>query len=426
MTHAVELLQPYIVELNQAKRLWIAYSGGLDSTLLLNLVAELVPSKKVVALHINHGLHADANSWALTCEHECARLGIDFQGLKIKLDLAANIEANARDKRYAIFADKVGAGELLLTAHHANDQAETVLFRMMRGAGIKGLGGMPDKRSIGQGQLLRPLLKYSREQLREFALERGLNWIEDPSNQDIHLRRNFIRHRIIPELQQYWPAAVDKINQSAVAMHQADELLGRYAEDLLARCDLRPEAFGGSLSLQSFNHLDEPQRQLVLRHLLSTRNVHPDSSRLDETLRQLAEVDSESRVTDSYHQVELQVYQFRLYLLDPLTDVNHSMVLQWDANAELNIPNVGLLEASAGLAEKGSYEIRFRRGGERLRPVGRNHAQSLKNLLQEHQVPPWLRERIPLIYQGDELIAVAGLVSCIKDVSPPVFMWQRD
>lgn len=418
-------LQQYTSEFSKASRVWIAYSGGLDSSVLLSLATECIPTSKLIALHINHGLHPDAASWEKFCRRESERLGIEFLCLKVQLNGHENLEERAREARYGVFQEKLGQGEILLTAHHANDQAETILFRMMRGAGPRGLQGMPHTRPLGQGALLRPLINIKKSELEGIARQRSLDWIEDPSNENSRFSRNYIRREIIPRLEEHWPAAVVKINQSAAAIHEASGLLATYANELAERCDLRPEVFGSSLDLSKFNVFNFAKRQLVLRQLLSERGLHPDTPRLEEILAQLHKADSESHISDRYDHVELGVFQMRLFLLQLPKDVDVSESYRWDPAVNMVIPNVGTLLASDRLAGKGTMQVRFRQGGERAHPVGRRHSQSLKKLLQEYEVPPWLRTRIPLIYMDNELVAVAGLFSCVDGVPPPPLEWQR-
>jgi len=419
-------LQRFASELEKAQCIWVAYSGGLDSSVLLDLVVEIVAPTKLRVLHINHGLHEDAGDWQKFCRLQCERLGVAFESVKVELDASANVEERAREERYRIFEQKLVEGSLLLTAHHANDQAETVLFRMMRGAGLRGLAGMPTRRPLGQGFLLRPLISLEKAALLKLARERGLQWVEDTSNENPRFSRNFLRSKIIPDLEKHWPAAVQKINQSALAMHEANELLEQYAYELSDRCGLQDEALGVSLDLLRFNALSKAQRQLLLRQLLAGQGVYPETSRLDEALAQLYRVDSESRIRDKYEQVELGVFKFRLYLLPPLANVDSAQTYEWDASSDLVLPGVGVLPASEKLAALGTFEVGFRQGGERVHPIGREHSHSLKKLLQECNAPPWIRERSPLIYLNGELIAVAGLFSCLEAIPPPQIEWRED
>lgn len=418
LSHCASLLE-------QASHIWIAYSGGLDSSLLLELVAEIAPAQKLTALHINHGLHQEADSWQEFCQQQCKRIGVSFESVKVHLESDRNIEKSARDLRYQVFAERLGSNELLLTGHHANDQAETVLFRMMRGAGLRGLSGMPGKRALGRGYLIRPLIRLRKSKLLEMATQRSLDWVEDSSNQEVRFSRNFIRQEIIPDLEKHWPAAVEKINQSALALGEAGALLDLYAKELSDKCDPRPEAFGESLDLTSFNMLTGSQRQLVLRYLLAIRGEHPDSRRFDELLTQLEGANAESHIKDSYRHVELGVFQLRLYFLAPLPAIAVAQTFDWSAAYDLEIPGVGLLNAWREVADQGAVQVRFRQGGERAHPAGREHSQSLKKLMQDYALPPWLRERIPLIYINGEIAAVAGLFSCIEGLSPPHLEWRE-
>lgn len=419
-------IEQYVSELNQAPRVWVGLSGGLDSSLLLHLVAEKLPPSKIVAIHVNHGIHVDAEEWQSFCIHQCEEIGVRCETAKVSLDSASNFEERARELRYKVFEKRLGRRDLLLLAHHANDQAETILFRMMRGAGLRGLLGMPVRRPLGNGQLVRPLINLSKSDLIGLARQRKLEWVDDPSNENIQHSRNFLRHEIIPRLETRWPTAVERINRSAIALHDAAELLEQYAEELANRCDLQPAQFGVSLNLLVFNQLTYGQRQLVLRELLSIRGEHPETARLDSLLAQLEKVESDSQIKDCFQNVELRVFKKRLYLLSNMPEVDENRIIEWDTAQDLEIVGLGRIPTSADIARMGRLEVRFRSGGERAHPAERDCSQSLKKLMQEYEVPPWIRERSPLLYQSGELVAVAGVFSCVEGIATPRVEWRPE
>ncbi len=405
-------------QLLAAPCVWVGFSGGLDSRLLLELASELLPRDSLRALHVNHAMQADADRWEAFCADTAARLGVAFSSHRVTLQSGVNREAAAREARYEVFKTCLGAGELLLLAHHADDQAETLLLRLMRGSGLRGLGAMPVGRPLGRGQLLRPLLSYSRQALELMARERSLQWIEDPSNQDVRLRRNFLRREILPRLKAQWQQAAVQIAEAATGLQQAQLLLDEYAALLISQLEPREEIGGSSLTLAHFNSLSEIQRHLVLRYQLAASAVYPERSPLDEAVRQLALAGPEHHILFDFQGRELRAYAGRLYLLQALRQPRPDEAYTWDGQKALVIPGIGQLEPWCA----GEFQVRFRRGGESYTAKLQSSSHRLKDYFQEARVPPWVRERSPLIYLEEELVAVAGLCSFGSEDAPG-FTW---
>ncbi|GMG86891.1 tRNA lysidine(34) synthetase TilS [Biformimicrobium ophioploci] len=392
---------------------WVAFSGGLDSSVLLHLlVAAGVP---VRAIHVNHGLSPNADAWQAHCSAQAEMLGVPFMARRVTVNPAGGgLEQAAREARHGAFAETLVPGDLLLLGHHADDQAETVLFRLLRGAGVKGLGGMRRSRPLGGGALaqtgvLRPLLEYTRNELEAYARQSGLSWIEDESNADEGLDRNFLRRRVMPLLAGRWPVA-RALSRAAAHQQEAAVLLDELGQlDLLA-CGQRAEHLGSSIDFASWDGLSQARRKNLIRHWVQAQDEKaPETVRLEEALRQLCEAGAEASPRVSLGTLELRRYDGRIYLLAPLAELALSDTgwsVPWDGQAPLPLPGGGLLYCQG---PPGDYRVQLRRGGERAKPEGRRHSQQLKKLLQEYGLEPWLRDRVPLVYRDDELLAVGDL-----------------
>ena len=262
----------------------IALSGGLDSSVLLHLLARLSNREALPplsAIHIHHGLQPVADAWPEHCRQVCAALGIPLQVRHVQVASGASLERAAREARYAALAAELGAGDVLLTAQHRDDQAETLLFRLLRGAGVRGLAGMPSSRRLGRGWLVRPLLDVSRRELEAYAQAEGLNWVEDPSNQDDRMARNYLRNRVMPLLAARWPQAQNNLARSAVHLREAQELLDDLARQDLAAARQDPAPFPWlplpSLALAPLVSLSPARQRNAMRHWLAPLTPLPDS-----------------------------------------------------------------------------------------------------------------------------------------------------
>lgn len=418
MNLSSELLQRLraTVELSPELPIWIAYSGGLDSTALLHLAVEagLPQQVQLAAIHVHHGLQPEADAWAKHCQAQCDALGVGFKQVQAELELGTALEERARDARYRIFTELMNRGGLLLQAHHADDQAETLLFRMLRASGVRGLGGIPAQRVLGNGQLLRPLLEVTRQQLQQYAEVRQLCWVEDPSNVELVHNRNFLRAQVMPVLQQRWPALAKSFTDSARHCQQAQQLC-----DDLAQLDLQDAEFpGAGLSLQQLESLPAHRRWNLLRYWLHRVAVLPSEMQLQKLWQDLAGARNDAQPSFQLGQFWLRRYRGGLFVLpdrppiDPHWRLPVELVTGQDH--KLRLPQGQLvLQPSTGqglkLAEGAQVELRLRQGGERICLPGREGSRSLKKLLQQAGLPPWLREQLPLIYVDDQLAAVADL-----------------
>ncbi len=392
---------------------YIAFSGGLDSTVLLHLLADHARNRATPplrALHIHHGLQPVADAWPAHCQSVCDALGIPLQVIHVQVSPGASLEQAARDARYAAFEQVMNPGDVVFTAQHRDDQAETLLFRLLRGAGLRGLAGMPSQRPLGQGSLARPLLSMSRQQLHGYAQAHGLSWIEDPSNSDMHFARNYLRGEVLPLLQQRWPQAAQSMARSAEHLGEALGLLDEMAEVDLAAAEagaLGPWAGLESLDLAALVALSPARQRNALQYWLCRRTRLPDARHWAgwADLRDAA-IDAcpSWRLADG----QLARSHGRIWWLsgDWLSppEGRHPWA---QPNIPLALPGNGSVSLQAPRPLEGLH-IAYRHGGEILELPGRGR-RDLKRLLNELHVPHFLRSRLPLLYQGERLLAVANL-----------------
>ena len=413
MDRLLDSLRRSLAELPGPPQLFaVAFSGGLDSTVLLAAICRLTPRPEVRALHVDHGLHSDSKAWEGHCRAVAASLGVGYGSMRCPVEASPgeSLEAQAREVRYRALEKLLAPGEILLTAHHAEDQLETLLLRLLRGTGVRGLRGIAPLRPFGSGYLARPLLGVSREEILVAATDWGLEWIEDPSNRDTRFDRNYVRAELIPRIAGRWPAAVLTVGRAAGQMAEAQLILDEAA---LADAPGDPDRIDRAL----LRGLSPARRRNVLRHEMARLELPmPDTRQLDELLRALDVRRRDARTTVRWPGGEARIYRDRLYLLEPLPAASPrgysgevSPARPW-SGPEGRIRLVS--DAGRGLpahwAEEG-FSVRFRKGGERFRPMGRAHSRPLKKWLQEAGVPPWLRTRIPLLYREDALVAVGDL-----------------
>ncbi len=391
----------------------IAFSGGLDSTVLLHLLAHLARHHSLPALsaiHIHHGLQAAADVWPEHCQSVCDALGVSLQVIRVSVQPGASLERAAREARYAAFTSLTEADEVLLTGQHRDDQAETLLFRLMRGAGVRGLSAMPAQRPLGQGTLLRPMLDITRSELEAYARAHQLHWIEDPSNQDRHFSRNYLRHQVLPLLTARWPQAQASMVRSAAHLREAQSLLDELAQLDLAQAST-PSEFPWlglpSLELAPLANLSAARQRNALSHWLQPLTRLPDTdhwSGWDDLCGAANDASPVWRLADG----ELHRSAGRLWWLsgDWLRAPTGSG--EWpDPSTALRLANNGRVMFS-GQTPVGPLRIGYRQGGEVMHLAERGH-RDLKRLLNERGVPGFVRGRLPLLFRGAELLAVANL-----------------
>ncbi len=417
-------------------RIHVGVSGGLDSVVLLHLLATLRKFTEIslTTLHAHHGLHPDADKWQEFCEGLCAKWSVTFKTCHLDVDVkdGEGYEASARKARYRWYASIVKPTDYLLLAHQRDDQAETVLLNLLRGAGIRGLSAMSLTSTFECRRVVRPLLGYDRQQLVAYAAEHQLQWVEDASNRDITYSRNYLRHQIVPLLRERWPAVSGVLARTAERMRRTQILLEEVAAaDLQLTESQSVEALAGigyKLSLSGLGDLSDSRFGNLLSYWLRTRGFRSPSHRqMDRVIAELIRRSGSTSAINRWPGTEVRRYEDWLYVLRPLPQPVAMGTRRWDIEQplivpELNMKMVAVPVHGAGLARARittPLVIRWRRGGERCRLANRVHRQKLKKLLQERRVPPWVRERIPLVCVGDEIAAVVDYWYCDPFVAGP-------
>lgn len=409
VTHLEGILSPLI---RPHQTLLVAFSGGLDSRVLLELLILLKPSLQfeLQAMHVHHGLSPNADHWAEFCLRTCDSLCVPLEIVRVQVpkDSGQGTEAAARKARYAALGSAVA--DFIVLAHHKDDQAETLLLQMLRGAGLKGMSAMGGHDA--NKRYLRPLLNVQRAELMDFAMSHQLQWIEDESNADIGYDRNYCRYQILPVIEQRFPAARHTLARSASHMAEAAQLL-----DELAELDARRYVQDNKLDIGGLGNLSEPRARNLLRWWLSSQKQSmPSTLRLQEMLRQLLHAKADARLRIALgHGVWLRRYRDLAYVESeqPLESPN----MLWQGESELYLPDGSRLlfeeKPGEGLACQrlgiDRLRIAYRQGGERFKPQASRPTRTLKYLFQETGVPPWQRDRLPLLYQGDVLAVVPGI-----------------
>lgn len=397
----------------------VGFSGGLDSTVLLYLMASLRDelNAPLSALHVDHGLSEHSAEWSNHCRDFCDALNVPLtvEQVRVERDNGKGLEAAARHARYAVFEKFLGEGEVLLSAHHRDDQAETLLLQLLRGGGVHGLAAMPLQRPLGTGVLLRPLLDIPRTDLEVYAREHGLTWIDDPSNFDTTLERNYLRHTLLPQLEQRRAGLHKVLARSAANFAESAQLL-----DELAAMD-RQSALkeGGVLSLSVLRGLSPARCRNLLRfHCRQLGLPLPDVSQLQQVVEGLLFAVEDAMPVVSWPGAEVRRYRDGVWFMPPLSPLaDEALVVLWNGTDTVEWPsalgtlNVKRAQGQGVSVEKlrGAFELRLRRGGESLVLPGRQGHHDLKKLYQEAGVPIWERERRPLLYIDGELAQVTGL-----------------
>ena len=405
-------------------RWWVGYSGGVDSTVLLDAAARVLGGRagpRLAAVHVNHGLHPDAARWEEHCRVAAARLGIRIEVRRVAVGAdrgPGGLEAAARAARHAAIADVVPAGEPVLLAHQRDDQAETVLLRILRGAEAAGIAAMRPEAEVGGLRLVRPLLGVPRSTILACAAEWSLSWVEDPGNRAAAQDRNYVRHRVMPALEARWPAAAPTLARLAERAQEGSAMLDELAAiDLAAARGHAPD----TLSATAISALPLPRAANALRVWLVSR--HRVASPPRRWLRCIVEEVAAARPDGRPEAVRAGIW-VRRYRGDlhsgpegPAPRLPASTAWRLDGGA-LDLPHGRLaanLSEGAGLARARvprTVEVRFREGGERCRPSGRAVTKPLKDLFQEFSLPPWERSTRPLVFAENDLAAVPGLFAC--------------
>jgi tRNA(Ile)-lysidine synthase len=400
----------------------IGFSGGLDSTVLLHLLAATpaIRARGLGAVHVHHGLHPAADGWTGHCADICRRLGVPLDVIRVQVDLEAGSgrEAAARAARHAAFAAALPAGGILALAHHRRDQAETFLLRGLRGSGVEGLAAIRPWRRFAGGWLWRPLLDQPRERLLEHARHHGLQWIEDPANEDESLDRNFLRQRVLPLLRERWPQADAALARSAALCAESHALLA--GEDQRALDEAIGD--GNTLSLPALRSLPPARRARVLRRWIGTLGLPPlpaqGVARIEADLLQSR---PDAGAAFAWSGAVVRAWRERLHAEQPRPPLPPGWQTGWDGRQPLRLPDGSTLVLAdadvtgepdpvqaAAPGFESTLSVHARRGGERIRLPGRSHSHALKHVLQEAGIPPWERVRLPLLSSADGDVQAAG------------------
>ncbi|AFL72877.1 tRNA lysidine(34) synthetase TilS [Thiocystis violascens] len=424
-------LAALLARFQNVSRCWIGFSGGLDSSVLLSAAAsvrERLPGA-LQAVHLDHGLHPDSATWAAHCQSQCDALVIPLtiRCLHLQPHPGESIEAVAREARYRAFSSLLGPGDLLLAAHNRDDQAETLLLALLRGSGVQGLAAMPFEMPCGPGRLIRPLLDTTRETLTAYAQTQGLDWIDDPSNRVTSLDRNYLRHRVLPVLRERWPALATTLSRSASHCAEAAELTDRLAAQTL---DGLGGAHPGTLDIPGLVRIDRVLQKSVLRLWLRRRGfVVPDTRHLRRILDEILTARADANPLVAWSGCEIRRYRRDLFALPPLpAPPSPASAINWSVGEEMTT-----LELPSGLGRlewhptakgdrlsviKGdetgqkTLKVRFGLTGLNCRRPADSHTRSLKKLYQTLGIPVWWRPYIPLVFDGDTLIAIADVCHC--------------
>lgn len=389
----------------------LGFSGGLDSTVLLHLLAGRadIRARGLRALHVDHGLHPDSAQWAEACAGACRELGVAFESRRVTVQAQGDgLEAAAREARRAAYAAWQRDGETLALAHHRDDQAETVLLRLLRGAG-DGLAAMRPLRRFGRGGLWRPLLAVPRALLQQYAREHGLRWIEDPSNASEHHDRNYLRQRVLPTLAQRWPQAAGALARSAALLATQSDLLADEDVRRLARLQGLDPA---TLSVPALLAQPPAWRDRLLRAWVAALGLPPlPGDALATIAGELLPARADARAEFAWAGAVIRRWRDLLHAGRPLPPLPEGWSARWDGRAPLPLPTGEHLRFEPAAGFDAPLHVRGRVGGERLVLPGREHSSELKHLLQDLGVPPWQRARLPLLFAPDgELLAAGDVV----------------
>lgn len=428
-----ELEKQLYVKLKSLKatnNLLVAFSGGIDSKVLLHALANLKQQqliKNIAAIHVNHGLQTAAEQWQKQCEKDCAEYQIPFYTVSLNLSLhhQSNIEAIAREERYKVFQQYLHKEQFLVTAHHLDDQAETLLFRLIRGCGLHGVSAMSETRTLSKeagNQLIRPMLDLSKQAIEAYAKKNQLTWIEDPSNQDVNFSRNYLRHKVMPVIRQQWPSVTKTFSRFSQIAKQQSQLLDEIAqEDFISTSKVLPNHCVYTLDIEKLFFLSSA-RQKNLLHYWIKKNQKKSSANneINEIVNQLSAALDGASIQVNVGDGIIRSYQKNLWFIQSHQPANHFEICVWDdIQHMIKLDNDIILQTKItnqiGLRKPLPNEkviLKPRNGGETCLPDYRNKSTSLKKIYQELGVPPWQREWLPIIYYNEEIVAVPGVFIC--------------
>ncbi len=382
--------------------LWVGFSGGMDSQVLLHFLSthflSYHPIYNLKAIHINHQLISESNQWEKHCRKVCKDLHVSLKIIRVTIikKLGESLEAKARDARYTAFKNILKKNDILLTAHHQDDQAETFLYQLLRGAGLRGVSAMPQISLLGKGFLLRPLLSFSRDDLKTYAEYYQLNWIKDPSNQDVRFDRNYLRQNIFPILKKRWKNTDKIFSRFSKHCAEQEKLLNILAQKDYEDCH---GEYLNSILISKFILFNKSRQKNILRYYIDKLNFTLPSEKILTEILKICKAKKDKNPVVSWSNTECRRYKNHLFMISP---IKQRLAELSDEERTWCTKNL-----SFNMDEK-NIHITYRKGGEKFKPNHSKHTRTLKNLFQEWKIPVWLRDKIPLIYYNQQLIAVAG------------------
>ena len=418
MTFNTQKLENYfsdLIDKDKPARYVVGYSGGIDSTVLLHAINKMTEHIPVVAVHINHQLIPQAAEWEKHCRKFSESISVEFLSRKVIIDMNSGygLEAASRKGRYDSFKQLIRKNDYLLTAHNQDDQVETVLLNIFRGCGLRGIRGIPASRKFFEGRLVRPLLRVSRNEISEYAKKYKLNWIEDPSNQYQKYDRNFLRHKILAQLKTRWPAVNNNVRKTS---ELASEINAELKE--IAFIDAPLFYKNNQLDIQAIKNLSPARQKNILRYaLLSLGFPLPSSIKLNQIINEVINARVDRQPLVQWSNVQVRRYRKKIYFLSEYfqpKDNNIEKIYLNGPNWQLGkgLGSLSLEKSDIGIKRsiaKEGFNVTFRAGGEKIKPLGSGYSRKVKKLFQEAAVVPWMRENIPLLFYEGNLVAVADM-----------------
>jgi len=418
--------------------LYVAFSGGMDSTVLLHILAHARPARPIRAVYVDHGLQPESAEWGDWCNSICDDWDVPFELLRVTVEAkGVGLEAAGREARYEAFRALLTADEWLVTAHHRNDQLETALLALFRGSGPDGLAAMPALTRHHGVSLIRPCLDADVGEIRAYAIEHNLRWVEDPTNAELNFDRNFLRAEVVPKVLERWPRAPQTVARSARLQGEVSVLL-----EALAKADIATAVEENRLDITALSRLDPPRQRNALRYVLRQMGLPlPSEAQLHAALSALLTERTDASPCAAWPGARLRRYRGTVWMyseaLDPGAESANSEPLRWAPPGEIELGGLrGRLSVQEGMGQgvraavlRRPLTVRFREGGEQIRPYSEGPTRTLKKLLQEKNVLPWMRAHIPLIYSEEVLIAAGDLwvnadYAAQKDESSGRILWR--
>ena len=410
-------LKDFLEKFSQSKKIIIAYSGGIDSSILLHLLFSIKEDLKqsLEAIHINHGLHDKSNDWEKFCRRKCESYNISFRAISIKENCPKNVsvECWARDKRYSLIAKEIKNNDILLTAHHMDDQIETFFLQVFRGAGPRGLASMPVIKKISNGYHARPFLNIQRSELEKYASINKILWQDDDTNSDIRYERNYLRHKVLVYLEKAWPSYRKSISRVVSHQKESMSILSEIALE-----DMREVLCKNfiNLDVKILKGLSLPRQKNLIFYWLDSLNLEkPGSKHMHQIIKTLINTSSDKSPCVNWKNTEVRKYRDQLYASQIFKQHNINEEIYWNTDSPLEIQGEkliaketlgkGILRSSI---EGAKITIRYRHGGEKIYSNSLSNSKKVKKIFQEHGVLPWFRDRVPLIYINEELAVVPG------------------